>query len=399
MLRTLVSTALSAAAAATAGSAQEREPAAEWRHWRGPHDDGTSRESNWRSSGGPDDLWRVEVGLGYSGVVIANGLLYTLGYEQELGVDIVFALDARTGEHVWDFGYPAEIWDFLHEGGTLTTPTVDGDVLYTINREGNFHRFDAASGELTASRAFREELGLEPPTWGFAASPVVVGELVVLDLGQMVALDRETLAVRWKSEPFEPGYSTPARFRADGAWRLAAFNGRGLAVLDAATGKTLAFHPWPTQQGINAATPLVDGRRIFVSSGLEQGCAMLELGRGLEVRWQSKVMRNYMSGCAAHGGHFFGFDETVLKCIDVEGTEKWHHRMPDRGALLLAGDRLIVASSGELTVAAAKPDGYEELSRTRLFEEGSNWTPPVLVDGLLYVRNNRGELVCRDHRE
>ena len=127
---------------------------------------------------------------------------------------------------------------------------------------------------------------------------------------------------------------------------------------------------------------------------------MVELRKeDVSVVWESKVIRNYMSGCVLHEGHLYGFDETIFKCVDLQGDEQWRLRGDGRGAFLLAGDRLILADSGDLIIAKAIPEEYAELSRTTLFEDGENWTPPVLVGGLMYVRNNLGELVCRDHRE
>ena len=374
--------------------------AADWPQWRGPLRDGISRESGWRTEAKAKDLWRVNVGLGYSSVSIAHRLLYTMGYDADLGLDVVFCLDAFTGEVVWDFAYPAEIWNYLHRGGTLTTPSVHGDVVFTVNREGNFFCFDAKTGEVRASRNLVEELGVEPPTWGFAASPLVLENSLILNLGRVVALDPDTLKVRWVSENYGHAYSTPMDFELDGKPCLAVFNGKGLVVLDRATGEELYAYEWKTRQDINVATPIVDGRRIFISSGLNHGCAMVELRKeDVSVVWESKVMRNYMSGCVLHEGHLYGFDETIFKCVDLQGDEQWRLRGDGRGAFLLAGDRLILADSGDLIIAKAIPEEYAELSRTTLFEDGENWTPPVLVGGLMYVRNNLGELVCRDHRE
>jgi hypothetical protein len=66
---------------------------------------------------------------------------------------------------------------------------------------------------------------------------------------------------------------------------------------------------------------------------------------------------------------------------------------------LPAGGRLIILSEdGELLVADATSEGFRERSRTKALEGGVCWTPPVIVDGLLYLRSSLGDLLCRDHR-
>ena len=89
----------------------------------------------------------------------------------------------------------------------------------------------------------------------------------------------------------------------------------------------------------------------------------------------------------------------MLKCIDLEGKEQWRVRGLGHGALTIADNRLLVTSSdGELLVAAATSDGFEELSRRPVIDGGVFWAGPVLSDGRIYVRGSLGDLVCLDHR-
>ena len=377
---------------------------ATWPWWRGPNRDGISAEGGWSPTGRDQALWTRDVGLGYSAVAIADGRLFTAGYDEEAKLDQIWCLDPGSGEVVWKHTYASEIWNKLHGGGTLTTPSVDKGAVYTLNREGNVHRFDAADGKVRWSKNLHEELEIEEyPTWGYSASPFVRADTVLLHLGQVVALDKASGEVRWRSKGYGHAYSTPTEFEVDGKPRLAVFASEGLAVLDlspGAEGRELGFHPWKTQYDINAATPVVDGRRVFFSSGLGRGCGLVELGdEGLEVIWESKVMRNKMSGCVLWEGHLYGYDETAFKCIDLEGEERWRERTLNDGAFMIADGKLILTSKGgELVVAEASPEGYRELSRTTVLEEGVFWTSPVLADGRIYVRSSAGQLTCRDHR-
>ena len=179
------------------------------------------------------------------------------------------------------------------------------------------------------------------------------------------------------------------------------FNSDGFSLLDLADGEERYSHAWETMYDVNIATPVLVGtNRVFISSGLNRGCALLELGgESAKVVWESKKMRTKLSGCVLWKDHLYGFDEAALKCLALDGEEQWSERGLRDGALMIADGKLILVSSkGELAVAEATPAGYEELSRAKVLDGGVYWTSPVLVDGMIYVRNSLGELVCRDHR-
>jgi len=372
-----------------------------WPQWRGPHLDGITTEGAWTPKGKEKSLWEREVGLGYSSVAVAKGRLYTLGFQVEDGVDVVWCLDAKTGEELWAHPYPAKIWNQFHEGGTLTTPTIDGDAVYTLNREGAFFCFDAESGEVRYERQLVKELKVEPPTWGFSASPLVLGDELYVNVGKVLSLDKKTGKTKWTSKDYGHAYSTPVPFEWEGKSTLAVFNGAGLVLIGRKDGKELAFHEWKTQYDVNAASPIVVEDALFISSGYNRGGALVAMtDEGLVPVWETRSMKTQMSGGVLMDGHLYGFDDSVLKCFGLDGEEKWAERGLGKGALLGAPGRLVVMSAkGELVVATASPEGYEELSRAKVIDDGGVfWTTPVLVDGLIYGRSNRGTLVCRDHR-
>ena len=372
----------------------------DWLTWMGPARNGVSAESEWSSEGSKEPLWQGEVGLGYSSFVVSKDRLYTLGYDKDGGMDVVFCLDANTGEEVWAHAYPAKLLDKFHGGGTLATPALDGDRVYTNEREGKLFCLDAASGEVLWSKDQVAEFGVTPPQWGFSASPYVHGDLVVINVGTVIAYDKKTGEVRWKSKDYGDAYSTPAPWTLAGKECLAVFAGKGLAVLALADGAEKALAPWKTQYDVNAMTPIVLGERVFISSGYEHGAQMLALeGDSFRVLWESKVMRNQMTGAIAWKDHLYGFDDSVLKCIDLEGKELWRERGLGKGALMIADGRLIILSEeGELVIAAAKPEAFEELSRAKVLDGAVCWTTPVLANGRIYCRNHAGNLVCLDHR-
>jgi len=152
--------------------AQAESDGCDWPNWRGPDHNGISTETDWSETGSKEALWRKELGLGHSSFSISDGRLFTLGNDLDAGLDMVFCLDSTTGEEIWIHSYPSDFGDDLDDGGTLTTPTVDGDVVYTSNRVGKLFCFDTSTGEIRWSRDLRVELEIEPPQLGICCFAV-----------------------------------------------------------------------------------------------------------------------------------------------------------------------------------------------------------------------------------
>ncbi|MEZ6014967.1 MAG: PQQ-binding-like beta-propeller repeat protein [Planctomycetota bacterium] len=344
-------------------------------------------------------------GLGYSTVAVAGGRVVTMGYDKGSSLDSIWCLDALTGEVKWKHSYHSEIWNRAHEGGTVNTPSIDGDVVYTLNREGNLYCLELATGAVVWHNALMAEGNtneLTIPTWGFSASPLVVGERLFLNCGRILSIDKKSGAVKWRSKDYGDGYGTPIAFERDGTAVLAALNGTGAVLVSQADGSGLGFATFTGKnRGIQAATPVLIGDSIFVSSGMIPSCARFALGEAtLKPIWQNREMISSFSGCVKVGEHLYGFDGQILKCIDLDGAAAWSERGIGNGAVLAAGERLLVmGGTGELIVAKATAEKFDELSRVKLFDEGRFWTKPILVNGIIYCRNSKGTLVARDHRE
>ena len=381
-------------------------PAADWPRWRGAEGDNVSQETEWSSTGRPDPLWRVDVGRGYSSPAIAGGRVYIAGYFEDEstpreGVDRVSCLDARTGRELWSDTYPTQAFDNEHRGGALSTPTVTGDTVYVASRGGTVRAYSAESGELAWLVDLVERHGVEPGRYGFASSPYVRGGKLFLNAGRTVALDCATGETLWVSEPLDASFSTVVPMRVRTRRALAVFGGEGLVVLDASDGSEMeryVFRKGP--RNVEGATPIVRGQRVIISSGYDQGIACVDFGGEDPVEvWRNRRMRTKMAGCTVWEDHLYGFDESILKCMDLDGNETWRVRGLGHGALSIAGGRLLVSTSdGELIVAAADPEGFHEESRRQVVEDGGVfWTAPVLADGRVYFRASAGELVCLDH--
>lgn len=377
---------------------------ADWPQWRGPHRDGSSAETDWSSMGAGDPLWHAEVGLGYSSMVVREGRLYTAGHDADTKLDRLFCIDATTGDEIWRHQIPAGTHDTFHGGGTLSTPTLAGDRVYFANSEGHAVALDAVSGEPVWDRQLAAEHDIAATTYGFSASPLADDGALFVTLGGIVlSLDPDTGDLRWRSADFKAGtYTNPLPITHAGHPAILLFCGPGVVLLDRDTGAEVARVELKSssQGSLKASTPLIAGRRVLVSAAYDFGAAMIDLSTDPPgVIWRSRHMRAKVSDVCRYHDRLYGFDESILKCIDLDGNDVWRVRGLGMGALSVAGDRLLVLSSeGELVIADATAADFHELSRRKVLDGGVYWTAPVLSNGLIYCRSSLGGLVCLDHR-
>ena len=166
------------------------------------------------------------------------------------------------------------------------TPLMVGGVLYaTGGTRRSVVALDAATGELRWETDVTAALGAEPGKWGFAASPIVRGDQLILNVGKVVCLDKTSGELLWESRNYGHSYSTPALFDLEGEPALAVFNSGGLAILGLADGKERYLHEWKTRFDINAATPIIYGDTVSISSGLNRGCALFTDALTSEYVW------------------------------------------------------------------------------------------------------------------
>ena len=386
----------------TTGAAQAND----WYRWRGPDLNGISTETGWQTqwpAEGPKQLWKASVGVGFSSMSVSHGRVYTLGNDGDK-TETVYCFDAATGAPVWKHSYPCVLDPQFYEGGPSSTPTVDGDRVYTLSRKGDLFCLDAAKGTVVWSKNVHTDLGNEIPTWGFAGSPLVTDDLLILDVGSAgLALKKQTGDVIWHSDKTVPGYSTPGLFNSGGTRVAVIAAAQTIEAFKPADGKSVWSFPWKTQYDVNAADPIVSGGKMFVSSGYGHGCALVDISSGKPtVIWQNKNLRNHINSSVLWQGFLYGVDDVSnskyeLKCLAWDtGEVKWSEPKFGKGSLIIADGKIIgLSDKGELMVAEASPAGFKTISHAQILG-GKCWTTPVLSNGRIYCRNVRGDLVCVD---
>ncbi|HUR46595.1 MAG TPA: PQQ-binding-like beta-propeller repeat protein [Candidatus Saccharimonadales bacterium] len=373
-----------------------------WPQWRGPNRDGISKETGWRAEwpSAPEKVWQANVGVGYSSEAIVNGRLYTMGNLDE--TDFVYCLDANTGKEIWKHDYACSSKDPNGYPGTRCTPTVDGDRVFTVSREGHLFCLSATDGKVLWTKEYKKDFGAKVPTWGFAGSPLVEKNLMLVEPGglnaSVVALNKQTGALVWKHGNDGPGYSSLIAYDYNRQRNLAVFAKEAIVGRAMAGGTELWRFPWKTSYGVNAATPIVVDDKVFISSGYNFGCALLQFSsHPPKVLWQNKNMRNHVNSCVLYQNHLYGFDDNELKCLAFDtGAVKWGNKSFGKGSLMLADGKLIVYSdNGRLAVVEASPESFKQISSAQILGGRSTWSVPVLANGKIYCRSLEN-LVCLD---
>lgn len=383
--------------------------AADWPQLRGPNRDGISRETGLLKSwpaGGPQTLWKVPIGEGFSHLAVVKGRLFTMYGQGDS--EYAAAYNAETGRPLWRV--PLGRKYMSDQGnGPRSTPVIDGDTVYVLSATGRLAALNAADGKKAWEHDLQREFGAEPPQWGISTSPLVEGSLLLVDVGgsrgrSLVAFDKKTGKTVWTSQNELAGYSAPIAITVGGVRQAVFFTGRSVLAVSPKDGKLLWRVPWKTDWDVNAATPIfVPPDKLYISSGYDTGAALFRIkvaeGRaGAEEVWQNRRMKNQFSSSVLHNGHIYGFDNSVLKCIvAATGEEKWKESGFGHGSLILAGGHLIVLSErGKLLLVEATPAGYREKGSSQPLS-GKCWTAPTLANGRLYLRNE-ADLLALDWR-
>lgn len=411
--------ALAAVATAPVPAQSTASPGAGWPQWRGPNRDGVAPagplRTDWKANP-PAKVWSAPCGGGYSSLAVGGGKVYT--QDRQGDSERVLCLDAETGKEQWAFAYPVDYGRFRlgYAGGPRATPAVHDGRLYAVGATGTFVCIDVTGPhpEELWRHDLLAEFNADLPGWGVAGSPLVEGDLVVVqpggDDGSVAAFDRVTGERRWAVGDSPNGYSSPVAATLGGVRHIVAVTGDSVLGIRPSDGQLLWSHPWVTEHRGNIATPVILGDHVFVSSNYGKGCALLAVsaaGDGAKVTEvyfrKNRVMLNHHSTSVAWGDHLYGYDNDTLSCVawrtgqavpDWEGQTD-EGRVIGKGNLILADKHLIgLTESGTLFLAEADPKEFVFLGQVAgLLNGRENWSLPVLADGRIYLRDAE-KVVC-----
>ena len=424
--------------------------AAEWPHLRGPEYNAVSREmglvEQWPEAG-PPVLWTREMGAGYSGFVIGGDRVFT--QIQSLYGQYVVCLQAATGETLWEHRYDWPYEGAGLYPGPRATPTLAGDKDRRINKcllvadaasirtdagsvghnsyscagpkvyfagpRGQVGCLTAAGGREVWSINVTEKFKGRGTGFGYACSPLVIQGKVVLPVGgegaSVVALDAATGETVWSSGDEPASYCSAMPIEFAGRTLIVAFLQNSMAGFDLETGRVQWLHKYSQGYDEHSAQPLCEEPYLLTASPFQGGSSLYRLEtetvEGAEPRVsarltrQSKLLSNDVASSLVLDGQVYGFDlrdvqsklhrasRGEFKCLDLRSGEvRWSTRQVGHATVLAADGKLLLFNDqGEVILARAQLEAYEELARTRVFTGEICWTAPALCDGRLYVRS------------
>jgi outer membrane protein assembly factor BamB len=384
----------------------------DWPNWRGPHHNGISDETGWRwdrLEGGAKILWRKSIGTGFATVAVSGSRVYAFGNTGKDGdakeaeqQDVLWCLDAGTGAEIWKHAYLSPLLPKNYEGGPNATPTVEAGKVYTLSKHGHVFCVDVSNGAVVWQKHLAKDYGVEPPNWGLAGSPIIIGNLIVLNAGSYgTALRKQDGSLAWGGQKGPAGYASAVPYEQQSQSCAVILGHRELYSVVAASGQVLWKQPWTTMHDENIPDQIVAGDKLFACSGLETGAALFRIEpEKLVPIWSHKKLQNWLSSSVLWEGYVYGVDTGAAKgvtCVDLQtGDVKWSGPNVGVGSLMLADGKLIVLSdAGKLSIVDAVPTGYKELASAQILK-GKCWTVPVLAAGRIYARNAMGDLVCVD---
>jgi len=371
-----------------------------WPGFRGPGRDSVIRgvriDTDWSRSK-PVELWRRAVGPGWSSFAVHGRFIYT--QEQRGDDEVVSCYDMATGAPVWRHKDAVRFYESNAGAGPRATPTFSNGRVYTFGATGILNALDARDGSVVWSRNAASDTQTKIPQWGFASSPLVVGEQVVVATEAVpAAYNAANGHQRWQGPAGRGGYSSPQLATIDGVAQILLLNGEGTISVAPSDGKLLWKHEWNIDGIVQPS--VIGGSDVLIGSGsglAEVGLRRVAVSHGpagwsAEERWTSNGLKPYFNDFVVHKGHAFGFDGGILACIDLkDGKRKWKGGRYGHGQIVLLPDQdalLVLSEEGELALVAAASDKFTEFARFPAIE-GKTWNHPALVGDVLLVRNGQ----------
>ena len=369
--------------------------------WRGKDGDGIADDNNWNPTKlkSIKELWSKSVGSGYSAVSVSANTAYTIGNNN--GFDTLYALDTLTGKEKWTYKYRSA--DGGGFAGPRVMPVVYEKNVYIVSRHSVVYCVNSANGKLIWSKDLGENFGVANLRWGFSGTIKIIDGRVFLNGGKNgVALDAKTGKKVWASAG-QGAYASPVQL---GKNDLAVFGAKALHSVSQKTGKVNWSYDWRTEYDVNAADPLVIGNYIFISSGYGRGSTLLNVKSGKPQKvWENQKLRSHFSTPIYSGGYIYGVDgqansRGALVCLKAKtGELQWSEKL-GFGSFFATKDKLIyLTERGKLHIVSIDPKSYKEIASAKTSLSKTCWTMPVLSNGLLFCRNDKGKVICVDLRK
>lgn len=401
----------------------------DWPDWRGVNRDGVWEEKGIIESFPSDTIsvkWSVPINPGYSGPTVANGKVYVSDRIEKKQQERVLCVDETTGQKVWEFVYDCEYSGIGYPAGPRASVVLNNGKAYSLGSMGHFFCFDAASGKVLWQKDLNTEYEIVMPIWGIAATPLVVGDKIIVHVSgsnnaSIVAFNKNSGDELWRKLDDRAGYSAPILIEKNGKKVVVNWTEHSLSGLDPETGEIYWHFPWKTGSGMSIATPVLYDDHIFVSA-FYSGSLLVKLGddyttaekvwqRSGESERKTDALHCVMNTPIILGKYIYGVDSYgELRCLDFNtGDRVWENQTAvkrNRWANIhfVKNEDIIwmFNEQGELLIAKLLPEGFKEIDRAFLIAptkkqlgRGVTWTHPAFANKHIFIRNDK-ELICAD---
>jgi len=399
---------------APAAATQEQRPPVtrdlrnpEWPGFRGPERAARSQappiSTNWAVQP-PRQLWKIPVGPAWSSFAVARNLLVT--QEQRGPMETIVCYDAETGRELWNRPIEARLDDPLGGPGPRATPALAEGGLFATGATGTFLRLNPSTGEVVWQKDLKSVSDRKVPMWGFAASPVVSGKVVIVYAGGpgdkgLLAFDIESGELRWSAAAGNDSYSSPQLSTIAGQELVLMLSNDGLVCAEPATGKTQLNYEWKFGNYRALQPHVVGNDTVLLPTGMTTGTRAIQITHTNEQwaareLWTSRHLKPDFTDLVTFQGFAYGNDGGILTCVDLKnGERQWKGGRYGKGQILLlenSGLLLIEAEQGQVVLLRADPKQHVEVASFQALE-GKCWNHPVVVGDRLYVRNAQ-EAAC-----
>ncbi|MEM7144665.1 MAG: PQQ-binding-like beta-propeller repeat protein [Verrucomicrobiota bacterium] len=407
----------------------------DWPEYRGPGGTGIWNQENVVEKFPEPELtpkWRAPIGAGYSGPTVAGTRVFVMDRPEDKEEERVLCFDRETGKELWAHTYPCTYEEVGYALGPRASVTIDNDRAYAIGAMGHLHCFDTATGEVLWDIDCEDAYAIDLPLWGIAGSPLIEENLVIVHIGGadgacIVAFDKNSGKEVWRALDDKASYVSPIMIEQAGERVLVVWTGARIAGMDPATGEIHWEQETPPKRWpINVSGPALDetGQRIFLTT-IQEGSRLLELNQDeltMNELWARRgvseqstdALHSMISPPLFLGDHVYGLDSKgELRCLKAAtGDRVWESTgeavrdgIWSTIFMVQNGDRTwIFTEEGNLIIAELSPEGYTEISRTKIIDPTTFlkrrsvdvvWTHPAFAGTQVFVRNDK-ELICVD---
>jgi outer membrane protein assembly factor BamB len=382
-----------------------------WPGWRGPRGDGTSTEKNlpteWSTT--KNVKWKLKLpSPGNSSPVVWGDRVFLTQSIDKAGTErALFCIDRKSGTVLWQKSIPFKDKEPTHATNPYcaATPVTDGEIVIASHGSAGLVCYDFSGNQL-----WHRDLGLFIHIWGTAASPILYGDLVILNCGpgertSLRAFDKKTGKDVW--EVPEPGgkagnsqadwigsWSTPRIVNVDGKDQLVMSWPNVLKAHDPKSGKMLWSCKGLTK--LVYTSPVTDGKYVVAMSGYGGAAIGLKLGGTGDVTETNRLWHHNKSNPQRIGSgvivgdHFYmaNANANTIQCIELKtGKDLWEKQtlgVACWGSLVLADGKLYTTDqNGDTFVLDAKPK-FELVARNKLGEHCN--ASPAISDGEIFLR-------------